>query len=360
MKIESIFSQIENDIKNEYQKKGKILGSFPLELRSFIASISYIFHTIFKRLLRIEEGVFVYLARDDKMLEKHFNELGIKLKNGTKSNGKVEVEATSVVTVPKDFYFVYVVGNETYNYITTEEKVLSAGAKTEISIEAVLVGEKYNLDVGDLMDVKEPIVGLSNEVRVVSLSGGTDKERFLDAKQRVLDRKRAIGTSGTVENYLSWVKDVEGVLKGKVLSGVPTYGRLTVLFVLNAPSDFIPNSAKILEVKNYLMSKTVAGIEVIVLAPTTKVLDIRVSNVVFDSTIVADLATLSANVKKEIQRYLLDRAFDGNAITHSQITELIGGVAGETSHTLTINNSTNDIAIGERDVGVLGVFEFSA
>src|SRR5262245_27967721 len=73
-------------------------------------------------------------------------------------------------------------------YETTLEAVTASSGSVDVPVRALDPGVVGNADAGEFLSVSTVIVGVDDNVEVVSLTGGTDTENDDDLRIRVLER----------------------------------------------------------------------------------------------------------------------------------------------------------------------------
>jgi uncharacterized phage protein gp47/JayE len=119
---------------------------------------------------------------------------GIKRNQPERATGEVSVSRNS--PAPKDYLIqsgviVQTDSIEPLQFQTTEEKILPAGGEQVIiPVEAVEVGEDYNVTSGKITQLQNKPNGVQSVTNPAALTGGKDKETDTSYRQRILSTLR--------------------------------------------------------------------------------------------------------------------------------------------------------------------------
>jgi uncharacterized phage protein gp47/JayE len=232
-----------------------------------------------------------------------------------------------------------------------------------VAITASTAGQDSNENAGVTLSFVSPIAGVDSDTTVDSggLTGGTDEETDDALRVRILSRKRFAPHGGAAQDYINWAKEVSGVTRAWVYEQYYGVGTLALFFVRDNDTDIFPDAAEITEVEDYLEGHEDAdgrtvGIPVtaepglFVLAPTRK-------DVNFQIGLAPNTAAVQAAVQAELEDLFYREGGPGQTIYLSQISEAIGGAAGETHHR--IISPVADVVAAYNELPMVGTITWS-
>lgn len=237
------------------------------------------------------------------------------------------------------------------SYETTLEAVTATGGvPVEVPVRALDPGAIGNLDPGDSLGLVSSVPGVTGEVTVVTMTGGTDTEIDEDLRIRVLQRIRQPPQGGAAHDYVRWALAVPGVTRAwcAPLEMGPGTVTVRVLFdKLRADNDGWPNDTDLNAVTNYIdTQRPVAVKDFWVLAPIKQFVDVHISNLIPDTT------ETRAAIELSLQNMMYNLAAPGQTIFAAWKAQAIMNTAGVTSFTLT--DWTDDVMASPGHMGVLG------
>ena len=152
-------------------------------------------------------------------------------------------------------------------------------------------------------------------------------------------------TSGNKWQYISWAKSVDGVGDAKCL---PLWnGAGTVKVIIVDSEKQLAGSELINKVQSYIDEQCPIGADVTVTTATTVSINVTFSADVDESTI--------ESIKANIRNYLRDVSFANGYVSYAKIGQTILNTDGVDDYSnLKINSKTENIAISETEIAVLG------
>lgn len=152
---------------------------------------------------------------DDQQLDELVKIVGVSRDEGAKATGEVTFttqtplttmpEGTRVTTPPDS-------SGETIDFLTTQE-VQTIDGETNISgvpIEAIEVGEEYNVTSNNITRVSNPPVGVRSVNNPISTTGGEDREENDELRARAKNAVGGASEGGTVEGIKSYLRNTIG------------------------------------------------------------------------------------------------------------------------------------------------------
>jgi Baseplate J-like protein len=125
---------------------------------------------------------------------------GVTRNEGTKGTAIVRFDliapSSGLYIIPKGFELQSTKLGETLVYITSEILEIKSGQTTgEVAIEAVGIGTKYNVSIGQIDRFITPLSGLKSVVNIEPVAGGTDAEstdNLIERSTQALRRRAPI------------------------------------------------------------------------------------------------------------------------------------------------------------------------
>ncbi|MBY6948937.1 baseplate J/gp47 family protein [Clostridium botulinum] len=278
-------------------------------------------------------------------LEMRIKEVGIERKQPTYASTKIDVNGSPNASLKANS----IAGiKDNRLYITQNDLVLDQDGHGEVIIRAEKPGSKYNAKVNEINYLPIKYNGITSITNKEAVNNGYDQEIDEDLYNRYLLKVQTPATSGNKYHYEQWASEVTGVGFAKC---IPSPGHVKVIItdsnkraaskeLIQATYDHIDNIRPLL-----------AGtLEVV----TVKEITINITaNVEIDSSVVlGDIQNLFIN---EIQKYINDIVFKSKKISIAKLGGLLIGLNGVIDYSnLKINNSSNNITLGEDEIAVLG------
>lgn len=195
-----------------------------------------------------------------------------KRKLATPARGNIGVESASKVEIPKDTEWLH---SDTQLRLRSTERAVVDG-KGSIKVEAVEVGLKGMLEPNETLTITSPIPGLESEASVVSLSGGSERERDEQLRKRYLRKAQLPPQGGAPHDYIFWAEDIPGVSRAWVLPRPKKeLGKVHLMFI--DENGVLPSEARIQEVDKILQQKKPAGSELTIVPWKTKPIDLAIT-----------------------------------------------------------------------------------
>lgn len=155
---------------------------------------------------------YAYVATATGMhLDKAVGTAGIRRNMGTKAYGTMTLTkdpTVPTIKLPSNF----IIKSGDFEYRTTSGALTITEPTTEIGIEAIEVGDKYNLVAGSSFTSVQYINGIESMVTSGGVAGGTDKETDPVLRQRYYERMNGY-VNASLKGVIDSVKTVVGVLR---------------------------------------------------------------------------------------------------------------------------------------------------
>jgi len=239
---------------------------------------------------------------DDNDLDELVKILGVTRDGGERATGAVDFDTESgAVTIPSGT----IVSTEpdasgnTIDFETIETASTSAGVTTvtNIGVQAIDVGQEYNVPAGTINTIINPPVGVLAVNNPSGTSGGQDKESNDDLRERAKRAVEGSGEGGTVSGITTFIENnVDGVGPGDVV--------LEEFFNQQPPFvDVIVSGGVESDVETAIDTSRPAGIRHNLVRPQNVVLGAE-ADIVAPSLNSSQKSELETQVNTAIQNYL--------------------------------------------------------
>ncbi len=295
--------------------------------------------------------VFANSALENKYseyLERRCLEQGIARKLFTIAFGLIKVIGKKKAKLPKGALVSTKLGR---TYFANEDLILDDNGIGFVGITASEKGSKYNVDVGEICCLPVKYEGVFSVLNEEKINNGYDIESDEDLYNRYLLKVQTPATSGNDYHYKQWCLETEGCGSAKVY---PLWnGNGTVKCVISNSNKRAASKELIDKVKEHIEKNRPIGADVTVVSVEELLLNVSVSLIYNSKEITLD--KIKENIKSSIEEYLKKVALNINYISIAKIGALILSSDGvEDYNNLTINGSTNNIAVNDNQIAVLG------
>lgn len=284
-----------------------------------------------------------------KYIDKRCAERGITRKPGTKAHTVLTFTGNDGTVIPASTVFLTLDGLE---YETAAAVTIAAGT-ANVTVNAVEVGEDYNVPAGSITNQYNSISGLSAVTNAGAAIGGTDPESDASLVTRYYNYLQKPATSGNVHHYEQWALEVDGVGAVKVTPLVNGPGTVGVMIVgpdkQPASSEVVTACAAHIE-ENRPIGPGPDGI--IVASAASLVINVAASVIIDIGT---TLEAVQTDFTAKLDAYLKSIAFVRYQVLYNQISYILLGINSVTDFTsLTVNGGTANIIVAADQVPVLG------
>lgn len=335
---EIIHARILKRIKTPLQTRE---GSYTYEVTAPIA------FEIWRLMMTLDELISAFYVDETSgvYLDKHADLLAFARRQGTKAAAKITFTGVSGLVIPAGTAFFTSGGLE---FDLMDEVTLTDGTGLG-TIEAADIGDKYNVDAGEIKVLLRTILGLTG-FACTAAEGGTDEESDFDLYARIKSRRENPSTSGNPAHYTEWALSCNGVGAAKVKSVWAGPG--TVKVVLLGYDRRPVDDAVVDACAAYIEEMHPVGANVTV--TSASVAEISVSAAVTLNAD-ADLAAVQAEYVSKLDTYFQSLAFESQVVYINRIGALLLEVDGVTDYSgLTANGGTENIEIDDDAVPIVG------
>ncbi len=288
------------------------------------------------------------LTAEAEYLDLHASAAAVFRKSAAQAFGKIAVTGASGKIIRANTVLTFTDGTA---YVVSAETTLGA-EETNVPVTAVDAGTSGNRTAGDVLTFSVPIPGVQNQASVVSIGGGTDKEKDEDLLYRYLMKVRNPAHGGCDADYVNWALSVPGVTRCTVYPHEQGIGTV----VLRIMSDGIGTGqagAEIIErCAEYIESvRPVTAKRIFILSPAPAAVDFTISNLKPDTQAVRD------EIKAELSDLFFREAVPGGTVLISHIRSAISAAYGEEDHVLV--TPVENVTAGANEILTLGEITWS-
>lgn len=215
---------------------------------------------------------------------------------------------------------------------------------------AGIIGNQYS---GALQPASNGISGVTAELTDI-LTPGTDAETDDALRERFYVKVRLPATSGNAYHYQQWALAVAGTGAAKVFPLDDGPGTVTVL-VVDSDKEISPSLPA--AVAEYIETVRPIGATVTVESPEALTITIS-ANVLLDGS--RAILDVEADFKDAAEAFLKETIFDTYRVSYARLSALLLDIPGvEDFDSFTLNSGTGNVAVGEKQIPVLGTVTLS-
>ena len=184
---------------------------------------------------------------DTEFLEKHAGLRGLRRRNATYAAGKgatISGNPDAVIAVG-----LQIKTEDGRFYETTESAVISASGSAVVAVRSLATGAAQNIKTATKGSFMAAPVGVSSDVILNDVVGGTNKESDSSLLERLLNKIRRPAAGGNRYDYKDWALDVDGVEQAYVYPLRRGLG--TVDIAITADND-VPNDDTVRRAQAYI------------------------------------------------------------------------------------------------------------
>ena len=248
------------------------------------------------------------------------------------------------------------VASESVSFYTKTDCTIGSDGTVTVDIVCCEAGSIGNVGAESITKLPVTLSGVTSVINELPTSGGYDRETDDELRERAYIKIRTPGTSGNVNDYVSWAMSVDGVGSAKCL---PLWnGAGTVKVVIADSSGDVASDELISAVEGYIETVRPVGADVTVVSATAKQIDVTVT---LELAVGYNEPLVSAAVKDAITRYLRTFGISDGAVSYARIGALILGVEGVKDYTdLSVNGGSANIELESTEIPVMGEFTNAA
>ena len=256
---------------------------------------------------------------DTAFLEKHAGLRGLRRRNATYAAGKgatISGNPDAVIAVG-----LQIKTEDGRFYETTESAVISSEGTAVVAVRSLATGAAQNIKTATKGSFMAAPVGVSSDVVLNDVVGGTNKESDSSLLERLLNKIRRPAAGGNRYDYKDWALDVDGVEQAYVYPLRRGLG--TVDIAITADND-VPNDDTVRRAQAYIDDeRPVTAKESKVVKPdVTKVnfnIQVKISSVA--------LSDIKTAIKNALQDYF-NGLIPGDDLIVSQCEAVVSDLIG--------------------------------
>ncbi|MNB98371.1 Baseplate J-like protein [compost metagenome] len=347
--LDAIYQQLLSQISDDYDKTEGYLIS------DMLMSISIVFADLYTKQDEIEGYIDVDNLTGDLLTKFVLQRRGITRTEATYAIGKVTITGNGAVNTGDLFET-----KDGIQFIATETKTITGTGI--VNIQCVTSGSAGNVPANQIVQIPVTLSGITAVTNPAATHDGYEAEGDGSLRTRYYESLQQTATSGNVNHYKSWAKEISGVGDVRVFpvdNGVQ--GGIAEVDIVIIDQDKQPASTTLVnEVQEYIDPNSEGlgygaapiGAKCYIYAATAKTLNISLS--ITKSSEYTDEQILQ-NIKNSISSYLKSIAFQSSYVSEAKIGSAILDSAGVEDYSgLLINGISGNISVGEREVAVLG------
>lgn len=239
---------------------------------------------------------------------------------------------------------------------STESKTVTIG--DTVAVEAVIPGISGNVAAGTVTKMPVTLSGIAAVTNSEPMTGGYDEESDSALRERYYNDLTIVQNGANKNSYIKWALDVSGVGRVRVF---PLAKGANTVEVCIIGSDMLPAASSLVQsVQDYIdPGITGSGLGVAPMGAycTVTTATSKAINITCVATLSAgyDESTVLANIKEKVSAYLKSVAFVGSYVSYAKVADALMDAEGVSDYaTLKVNGGTDNIAIDDREVAVLG------
>ncbi len=297
----------------------------------------------------ILELMFASTANGDSLTNRA-EEVGLTRKAAVASTGFLVFTGTPGTVIP--------VGSqastdsaEPITYSTTAAGVIASNGEVKVAAKSDVTGIVANAAMNMITLVIGNLSGVSGVTNPAPFEGGTDAETDDALRDRFFSRVRQPATSGNLNHYIQWAKEVQGVGDARAFSFV--HGDLTVETVIINDERRAPSQTIIDRTLSYILTMAPFGAIPSVVGATEVPMNISVDVTIASDTTIEDVTEL---IRTACIAYFKALAFNDSLIRISRIQAIILDIPRIIDYAnLSLNGLTNsNIELEDTEIPVLG------
>lgn len=310
---------------------------------------------IWRVLMTLDELISAFYVDEysGHYLDDHADLLGLARRVGTKAAAVMNFTGRSGLTIPAGTAFFTAAGLE---FDLVYDVVLADGVGTGYLL-AAQVGDKYNVDAGEIEQILRNISGLESYANEPAI-GGTDPESDAALFGRIDHHRKNPSTSGNENHYKEWALSCDGVGAVKVTKLWNGPGTVRVLL---ADYDQQPvDDAVVAACAAYIETVRPVGAEVTVVSVTGAGINVSATLTLEASATLADVtvafkASLAAYFTELAAEYFSNSEMHTYTLYYNRLAALLMDIDGVLDYAdLTVNGGVANITIADTAVPIPG------
>lgn len=284
---------------------------------------------------------------DDELTRFVYQRTGIRRKDATKATTTVIISGS----VGADIRVGDIVGTETINFLSAENKAVGESGSVNVLVEAEVFGSVGNVPANSINRFPSSISGLIDVYNPNPVTNGYEAETDVELRQRYFDKLQRPGKAGNKYHYEEWAKEVLGVGDVRV---IPHFnGPLTMKVVIIDSNKQLASEELVDEVTEHIEGEMPFGVdELLVVSATGIRIDISVDLTLAEGY---EETEVISYIKETANEYLQEIAFKTPFVSYAKIGSAILDSDGVIDYeNLTVNAGTSNVPIANDELAILG------
>lgn len=289
----------------------------------------------------------------NEFLDKKVHDFGVSRKEGTKSQGSVQVKGRRGTHIPPGSRLL---SESQLEFKTLGDTWLEDDA-VDIYVEAINVGSDYNIIANTTFKFDPHISGVTEITNTEEFTGGTNRETDEELRERFFEIIRRPATSGNIYHYEQWAKEIDGINQVKVKplwrkdNGLNGNG--TVKVIVSNNGNLVSEDI-VQRCQEHIDKVRPVGAEVTVITPTA--LDVQITaNIYLEDGYSSAVAKLT--FEENLKSYL--SGCEGTVV-YTRIASCLGSVEGIVDYTdLIVNGGTSNINYDDEKLPIIKHIDLS-
>lgn len=264
------------------------------------------------------------------------------------AHAKVDLTVTTVgtVSIPKGSRF-YAESEAVFYVSLSDAEITGSGL---VQVECEEAGTIGNVPANTVLNMSDPPAGFESVTNIHPVTNGYDAEGDEEYRQRIYDRARTPATSGNVQHYLNWAREVTGVGDAKVF---PLWnGGGTVKVVVVNSNKRAADDELVKVVHDHIEVVRPIGATVTVESAREKAVNIS-AKLTLDAG--ASLEQVKAAISASIAEHFRSIVFKRSIVSYALVGAVFLDTAGVVDYAdMTLNGTVSNIPLGENEIPVVG------
>lgn len=336
--FEVILSRMLNNLPNDIDKREGSVAYDMLAPKAIELTMAY---------LELDNAINLGFADTTygEFLDRKANESGVTRKPSVKSTGIIVFSSTIQGTVIPAGTVVYT--DSGIRFLTDNQTTIFNNTASA-AITAEEGGLNGNVPSNSIINTEIADVTCNNVNPTV---GGKDEQSDEDLQNEIFSKVKTPITSGNVNHYREWAKQISGIGDARVIPLWNGNGTVKVILVSSDKKSVL--SGKVIEVLNYINKERPIGATVTVESAVEKNINVNASLTLSEGY---SLPLIKVEIERELTEYFKEASFVDVDIKISKIGNIMLSIPGVIDYAdLKINNLTSNILINTNETPVLGV-----
>lgn len=274
-----------------------------------------------------------------EFIDRRCADFGITRVAGTRAWVRVRFVTSFLTASPNIPAGTWVVTEDGLRFVTHESAVF-AGGQAEVLATAERIGRAYNVEAGAITSLAVNVGGVAYVTNPAPAEGGTDDESDSSLLERFHEHLRRPVSSGNVNHYIAWAREVPGVGRA---SAVPIWnGPGTVKVIIAGPDKEAVDSTVVSACAQHIEAERPIGAAVTVVSVQARMVSVAAAVTLIPGHTAQEVASEMTQTLREL---LAGLPFgQENLLRYSRALALLLDCEGvEEYHTFTLNETSANV-----------------